>query len=380
VRIAVVYDCLYPHTVGGAERWYRSLAEGLVARGHEVTYVTMRQWARGADPGFPGVEVVAVGPRMGLYVRGRRRILPPLLFGVGVFWHLLRRGARYDVVHTSSFPYFSLLAAGWVRRLRKYGLFADWFEVWSRDYWREYLGALGFFGAWIQRLCARTRHVAFCFSRLHAERLRELGYRGQVTILDGLLGERPAVPPRPAETLVIFAGRHIPEKQVPAIVPAIDRARERLPTLRGEIFGDGPDREETLRLIREHGVNSAVEAPGFVSPERVHGAIARALCLLLPSSREGYGLVIAEAASLGTPSVVVAGPDNAAAELVEDGVNGIVARSASPEDLAQAILDAHERGAELRASTKAWFDRNASRLSIETSIDRVVSAYGHAPA
>ena len=31
---------------------------------------------------------------------GRRRILPPLVFGLGVLWHLLRHGRRYDVVHT----------------------------------------------------------------------------------------------------------------------------------------------------------------------------------------------------------------------------------------------------------------------------------------
>ncbi|TMK77741.1 MAG: glycosyltransferase [Actinobacteria bacterium] len=380
MKIAVVYDCLYPHTIGGAERWYRSLAEGLAAHGHEVTYLTMRQWPRGADPGFPGVEVVPVAPRMGLYVRGRRRILPPVVFGAGVFWHLLRHGRRYDVLHTCSFPYFSLLAAAWLRPFRKYRVVADWFEVWSREYWREYLGRLGFVGAWIQRRCARTRHMAFCFSRLHAERLRKLGFRGEVTILEGLLTGRPSAPGRPAEPLVVFAGRHIPEKRVPAIVPAIARARKQLPGLRCEIFGDGPEREETLRLIREYGLNGAVEAPGFVSAERVHETIARALCLLLPSSREGYGLVVAEAASMGTPSVVVEGPDNAAAELVETGINGIVALSAAPDDLAEAIRLAHEGGDALRASTKAWFERNADRLSIETSVDRVVSAYEHALA
>jgi hypothetical protein len=47
MRICLVYDCLYPHTVGGAERWYRDVAERLAAEGHEVTYLTLRQWPRG---------------------------------------------------------------------------------------------------------------------------------------------------------------------------------------------------------------------------------------------------------------------------------------------------------------------------------------------
>src|SRR6478735_8961017 len=112
VRICLVYDCLFPFTVGGAERWYRNLAERLAAEGHEVTYLTLRQWDGSDPPAIPGVRVVAAGPRMALYAGpGRRRILPPLVFGLGVFGHLLARGRRYDVVHTASFPYFSLLAA-----------------------------------------------------------------------------------------------------------------------------------------------------------------------------------------------------------------------------------------------------------------------------
>src|SRR5438477_1430260 len=88
MTICIVYDCLYPHTVGGAERWYRNLAERLADEGHDVTYLTLRQWGRGEAAGVRGVRVVAVGPRMGLYARGRRRIAPPIVFGVGVLWYL----------------------------------------------------------------------------------------------------------------------------------------------------------------------------------------------------------------------------------------------------------------------------------------------------
>ena len=42
------------------------------------------------------------------------------------------------------------------------------------------------------------------------------------------------------------------------------------------------------------------------------------------------GLIVVEASSKGTPSVVARAPDNAAVELVEDGVNGVIAESASP--------------------------------------------------
>ncbi|HTY97202.1 MAG TPA: glycosyltransferase, partial [Solirubrobacteraceae bacterium] len=225
MRICIVYDCLYPHTVGGAERWYRNLAGRLAAAGHEVTYLTLRQWPRGGRPDAPdGVRVVAAGPRMDLYTAsGRRRILPPLAFGAGVFWHLLRHGRRYDVLHTCSFPYFPLLAAAPLRGMMGFGLVVDWFEVWSASYWRDYLGAAGGrVGALVQRLCALIPQRAFCFSELHAERLREEGLRGPITVLRGLYtGTEETLAPAPADPLVLFAGRLIPEKQATLGVAAI---------------------------------------------------------------------------------------------------------------------------------------------------------------
>lgn len=377
MRICIVYDCLFPYTVGGAERWYRNLGERLARDGHDVTYLTLRQWDRGDVPLVPGVNVVAVGPRMSLYGGGRRRILPPLVFGLGVLMHLAVRGRRYDVVHTASFPYFSLLAAGAARALHRFRLVVDWHEVWTREYWREYLGrAGGRIGFAVQRLCLSLRQDAFCFSRLHERRLHEHGVRGKVTLLEGeYAGPLEPPVPRPSDPVVVFAGRHIPEKRVPALIPAVARAREQIPDLRCEIYGDGPDRPEVLRLISAEGLDGVVDAPGFVPTERIDEALARSLCLALPSKREGYGLIVVEAAARGTPSVVVCHPDNAAVELVDEGSNGAIAPSASPDDLAAAIVRVHRAGPALRQSTSDWFGRNAGRLSLGRSIDVVAATY-----
>jgi glycosyltransferase involved in cell wall biosynthesis len=375
LRICLVYDCLYPYTVGGGERWYRALAERLSTEGFEVTYLTLRQWERGEEPRIPGVDVVAVGPRLDLYVAGRRRIGPALRFGWGVLRHLLRNGKRYDVVHCASTPFFALLAAGAARR-RRYRLLVDWIEVWSRAYWREYLGTAKGVVAWtIQRLATRYGERAFTFSQLHARRLRSEGFRGAIDVVGVYTGPLDRPNPAPAEPLVVFVGRHIPEKGVLALPAAIALARETVPELRGEILGDGPLREAVRHRVLEEGLDGAVSVPGFVSEEKRIGAVRQALCLALPSIREGYGLVVVESAAHGTPCVVVDHPDNAATELVEEGVNGAVAASAEPEAVAAAILRVHEAGDALRASTARWFEQNARRLSLESSLETVVAAY-----
>ncbi|HUH80587.1 MAG TPA: glycosyltransferase [Solirubrobacteraceae bacterium] len=383
MRICLVYDCLFPYTVGGAERWYRNLAERLSADGHEVTYLTLRQWPRDEQGRVEGVRVLGVGPRMALYTQGgRRRTLPPLVFGVGVFLHLLRHGRSYEVVHTASFPYFSLLAAGVLRPLLGYRLVVDWHEVWSRGYWREYLGRLGgAFGYAVQLACARLPQQAFCFSRLHARRLRQEGLKGTVQVLEGeYAGSLQAPVPRAADPVVVFAGRMIREKRAPAGVAGVAAAARRIPGLRGTFFGDGPEREQVLAEIERQQAASFIEAPGFVASEEVDAALQSATCMLLPSRREGYGMVVVEASARATPSVVVADEDNAATELIAEGVNGTVAASATPETLADAIVRVHEAGLEMRRSTAAWFAENARRLSLESSLETVLAIYAGASA
>ncbi len=366
MRICLIYDCLYPHTVGGAERWYRNLAAELVSAGHEVTYLTRRQWGPDERPDVPGVKVIAVSPGGPLYTEGgRRRIEPPLRFGAGVLRHLLAHRGDYDAVHSCAFPFFSLLGARLALAGRPAFVAIDWFEVWTPDYWREYLGALGGrIGHGVQRACVRLTPHAFVFSRLHAQRLREEGLRVEPVVPGGLYAgslQTHTGDLRERAPLVVFAGRHIREKRADLVPAAVAAARREIPELEGLVLGDGPERPAVLAEIERLGLGDVVRAPGFVSPEEVDRAFERATCLLLPSAREGYGLVVIEAAAAGTPSVLAAGPDNAAVELVAEGVNGFVAPEPEPEALAAAIVAVHRGGPALRERTAAWFAENAPR-------------------
>ncbi len=229
-------------------------------------------------------------------------------------------------------------------------------------------------------MCLRVPQRAFCFAQLTARRLRAEGVRGPVSVLEGeWAGPLEPSGPLAADPLVVFAGRHIPEKRPGAVVEAVALARRRVPGLRARILGDGPERRAVLAAIASAGLDGVIEAPGFVDADAVEADLSRALCLVMPSRREGYGMVVVEACSQGTPCVVVAGPDNAAVELVEEGVNGFVAASAAREDLAAAIERVHAAGAALRESTAAWFARNARRLSVANSLEEVAAAYRRRP-
>ena len=371
VRVCLAYDCLFPWTVGGAERWLRSLAEELAAEGNDVTYLTRRQWPASTPPSIPGVKVIAVSREEELYGEdGARRSGEPLRYGLGVFRHLIRHRRSYDVVHVTVAPFFGLLGARAALLGSRVPLFADWDEAWTPDYWREYAGPIrGRIGTLVQWLCVKASRRGFVESRLHADRLREIGFSGELTLLPGLYDGPESIEPRgPAQPpMVVFAGRHIPEKRVLSIPSAIVEARRGVPELRATIIGDGPDRERLLEEIARLKAGEFISAPGFVDFNRVLDEISQAACLLLPSSREGYGIVVMEAAARATPVVLVAGPDNAATELVEEGVNGFIAPDDSPSGLATAILKAVDGGQELRASTSEWFAMRSQSASAAAS-------------
>lgn len=379
MRLAIVYDCLYPWTVGGAERWLRLLADDL-SSDCDVTYVTRRQWAVGEQPpDLPGVRVVQVAPGGDLYTTaGRRRIGPPLRFGLGVLGHFVRHRRDYDVVHCVSFPFFSLLAvrAGLAGR-PGVRVVVEWLEYWSSAYWREYLGSAGgAVGRAVQRLCLVLTPSAVVFSQLNEGRLRSAGHGGPLEVLPGLW-DGEARPPEPATKppRAVYVGRHIPEKRATVVPGAVALARRRLPELRATVLGDGPQRERVRARVAALGLEEVVDVPGFVDDARLERELRGAACLIAPSLREGHGMAVVEAAAMGVPVVVCRHPDNAAVELVEDGVNGFIAADASEAGVAEAVVRAVEAGEELRSRTADWFERNRGRLSAAASISRLRELY-----
>ena len=195
---------------------------------------------------------------------------------------------------------------------------------------------------------------------------------GELTVLEGeYAGRSSAREPVPAEPVVVFAGRHIPEKRVPALVPALALARERIPELRGEIFGDGPEREQVLRLRSEHGLDEALDVPGFVEAERVEARSGAALCMVLPVAARGLRDGRGRGGRAGTPSVVVAAPTTPRPSSSARARTATWRRPPRPRTWpprSSASTTPATRCASARPRGSA---ANAERLSLESSLETV---------
>ncbi|WP_166785523.1 glycosyltransferase family 4 protein [Cryobacterium cryoconiti] len=382
-RVAVAFDCLFPVNAGGGERVYRRLAELFVERGCRVDYVTRGQWPTDAPPAAP-FTLVPVWQGDIYDSGGTRTPRSAVAFAAALFRHFLRRRGSYDVVVVSTLPVLNLFAV----RLALFGtralVVADWLEVWPWPKWREYAGALpGTIAFLLQTVGIRLGDLHTVNSAFTGARLIRYRRRAQpVTLgLVDLVGEEPeASTERPADPYLIFVGRHIADKRLVDLVPALREARGQFPSLRAVIVGTGPETPRVAARVGELGLDSAVELRGRVSDDELRDLVRGARILVNPSAREGFGLVIAEAAAFGTPSVVVAGPDNAAAELVVDGVNGYVAASVGPVALGAAIVRAVEAGEPLRRSTLDWFQRERVSHGLSASVDQILARYRSARA
>lgn len=340
LRIALVYDAIYPYQKGGGERRFRAVADQLAAAGHRVDLYGMRSWAgRGPVEVADRVRLHGLCRARPLYTAAGRRSIPQsVLFGLSCLRLL---GRRFDVIDCCGFPYFSLFACRLVATLRGKPLVSTWHEVWGRAYWRQYLGpAGGRIGALVEWLAARLPDRIICVSRTTADRVRtELGCRTPAFLLPNGVDVRlaAAVPPAASTVDVIFAGRLIREKNVDLLLRAVHRLAADAMPVRCRIVGDGPERDRLRQLAGDLGLAGAVSFTGPLPDTRdVLAAIKAARVLVLPSRREGFGMVVLEANACGVPVITVRHPANAATELIEDGRNGWLV-DADPAALAAAL-------------------------------------------
>jgi glycosyltransferase involved in cell wall biosynthesis len=377
LRIAIVYDRVFPASFGGVERWFRLLAESLAGAGHLVTYLTSDHWSDEPVPHIPGVEMIPLSTSSSIYTGARRRIGPVLTFGAAVAKYLVKHGSSFDVVHSTATTPAAAHAVVAIAKRSGYLPVLDWWEVWEAPAWRSYLGPVGgSTAARLERTLARSAHLPVVYSRLHADRLTSLRRRDDAVRLSGVLPAR-SLPsqPYPAHPYVLLANRLIPEKQTASILPALVIARRTLPSLGAFIVGSGPLETGLRAEIARLGLRESVYIRSGLRDDELVGLMRKALCLALLSRREGYGLVALEAMGHGTPALILDHPDSAAPERIATGENGLLVQSLDPDPLASAILSVHAAGMPLRERTLAWRERHDGVLTIEHSLPYLISRY-----
>jgi len=169
-------------------------------------------------------------------------------------------------------------------------------------------------------------------------------------ILDTRLFSRALARVRPRHKVLLYVGRFSPEKNLPALVRAFAEVEQNRaePKLLLALAGYGPQEQELRRLVDAEGLAQTVQFLGAAKQHELPRLYRNADAFVLPSLREPWGIVAAEAMACGLP-VLVSRQCGCARDLVfrntgwtfsPDDHAGLVAALRHIADLPRETLDA----------------------------------------
>ncbi|SDK58838.1 glycosyltransferase family 4 protein [Streptomyces indicus] len=285
---------------GGSELLVDQLAEGLTHAGHQVTLLC------GGPAAYRDYRVVSAGGDLGHHLRARSAfarqvgetdLLVEVCNGMPYLSPLWHRGPTLCLVNHVHTDLWGMRYPGPAARLGRR------LEHWALS-------------------GAQRGNLLVAVSPSTATALRDIGVpRERIRVVHNGVDEPGPLEPRSEEPMFLAMGRLVEYKRIDLLLRLWERVR---PVTGGRlvIVGDGPERERLEQLA-----GPGVEFTGRVSEAEKHRLLCAAWMLLHPSAVEGWGLVVTEAATRGTPAIGFDVPG--LRDSIEDGVTGILARGES---------------------------------------------------
>jgi glycosyltransferase involved in cell wall biosynthesis len=316
MKLAFVTELFAP-SVGGQEVRFEELGAELVKRGVQVDLYTIRHdLATPKHESRAGMAIHRICDCAAYkHPRLRRHPIGILRF-TRALWRRRAELKSCDAVVFNIWPVLPPLLLGGLLRSKAV---VDVCETRSGRLWH-----------WVYRKLARlpggrilgvSPEIVRHMQRVHGSSAD----RTHVAVSGVDLAAAPAPPFDKNPKQIMFFGRLTEHKNPAMLAEAFQRSS--LPGRGYElvIAGAGPE----LDSLRQRFDSPSIRLPGRVSDERKWELLRRSSLLVLPSRREGFPRVVAEAACVGTPTLTLDYPDNGTRFVVEDyGVGKSVAATA----------------------------------------------------
>jgi glycosyltransferase involved in cell wall biosynthesis len=133
---------------------------------------------------------------------------------------------------------------------------------------------------------------------------------------------------------LISVGRMVKRKGYKYLVKTLERLPKNVNTI---ILGEGPEKENLLKLAKKLKVENRLILPGFVSEEEKFQYLDNADIYVLSSLHEGFGIVLQEAMQVGLP--IVATNNGGQVDFVKEGKNGFLVKPENSKLIAEKIKE-----------------------------------------
>jgi len=339
MKIALVYDAIYPYIKGGGEKRFHEISKRLVKKGHQVHLYGMKFWEGANVIKQDKIYLHGICKAKKLYTKeGKRSILQAIYFG---FCSLKLIKEDFDVIDCCGFPYFSLFSCKLISLIKRKKLHSTWHEVWGSKYWREYLGRLSVFGYLVEKLSVLMPNIVISVSQSTARRIKdELGFKKKIRVVTNGIDFNGIKKINAAQEKfdVIYAGRLMDFKHIDTLIKAMHQIKKKIPTAKCLIIGDGPEKKKLIELAQKLNLEKNIKFSGFLENHNdVYAMMKSSKVFVLPSTREGFGMVVIEANACGIPVITIRHKQNAAADLVEEERNGFICQL-NEEEIEKKII------------------------------------------
>jgi N-acetyl-alpha-D-glucosaminyl L-malate synthase BshA len=137
------------------------------------------------------------------------------------------------------------------------------------------------------------------------------------------------------DLMILTVGRISEEKGIRYLIEAMPVILKEMPTVKLMIVGDGPDRDKLEQMVKRLNLANITFA-GMVSNKNLSNFYKSADVFILPSIREGLGVVLLEAMACGTP--VIGSNTGGVTDIIENGKNGLLIEPGDSKDIAEKII------------------------------------------
>jgi phosphatidylinositol alpha-mannosyltransferase len=355
LRVLLTHTYCWPEVRRGAERYIHELGAALVDAGHDVRIVATAP--RAAKGTVLDVPVQRLRRRDG--PERYREFAPEVAFGRDVLVrHLFD---RLDVWH--AFGTGDAAAAAFLSQVRL------WPKV--RSVYTDLGGPVRSYREQrpdhrLFQYAVRNLDAYLCLSEA-TRAVLESDYDRRGIVVGGGVDVVRFAPPaarRAVPTLLFMSAVDEPRKNLPLLLKAFDLVVATRPEVRLMLAGPG-DPTSALEASTQR-VRAGTDVHGVGDVEDVAALYGAAWATVLPSIREAFGLVLVESLASGTPIVAIA-ESGGPVEIVQPGI-GVLARSQTPEALANACLEALALAAKGDATRDACRREAVTKYSWGTAI------------
>jgi glycosyltransferase involved in cell wall biosynthesis len=169
--------------------------------------------------------------------------------------------------------------------------------------------------------------------------------------------------------VISYAGRLIDSKGVDLMMETVNEVIKKRPQTYLYVAGKGPKEGFIHKFCKQAGISSNVKVLGSIERNKMKNLYNASDLLILPSKKESFSMVVAEAISCGTP--VVSADVGRVDRFIRDGKDGIIVQSRSPKELCKAVIKVIDKNANFSRQARNRSQYVQNKYSPEKIVDGV---------